>query len=399
MKKIFAGIILVSSFFTAQQTKAQDDNNPISTAVPFLTISPDSKSGAMGDAGVATSPDVYSQNWNSSKYAFIESNAGFSISYTPWLKKLVDDMNLAYLSGYYRLDKNQTIGAGLRYFSMGAIDFTDNNGDKWASYNPNEFAFDLSYNRKLGEHFALGLAPRFIYSNLTGGNTNSSEATKPGKSVAVDINGFYKNDFDLNDYDANWNFGFAITNLGSKLSYTDNEDEKNFIPTKLALGGSVGVEIDKYNSIMATLELGKLLVPTPPIYYEEGDTLSDGVTVYTGDPEDLIKEGKDPNVGPIQGVFQSFSDAPGGFKEEMQEIMYSVGIEYSYAEQFMIRAGYFNENENKGNRKYVTVGAGLRMNVFGLDFSYLIPVAGTYNGSPLEGTWRFSLIFDLKELK
>lgn len=391
MKRLFAFAIALLTLTTWNITLAQtdseyDDLNPVNTAVPFMTISPDSRSGAMGDAGVATSTDVYSQHWNSSKYAFAENKIGFGISYTPWLRKLVNDMNIAYLSGYYKIDKYQTIGAGLRYFSMGAIDFTDANGDVWSSFNPHEFAFDLSYNRKLSDNFSLGLTPRFIYSNLTGGLTNGDEVSQSGTSVAIDINGFYKNDFELMDYDAHWALGFNIANIGSKMSYT--ETEKNFIPTNLKLGGTLTLDLDDYNSVSATLELGKLLVPTPPWYADSTDNNGNQV----------IYKGKDPDVGTITGMVQSFYDAPRGFEEEMEEITYSLGLEYWYAKQFAVRAGYFHEHENKGNRKYFTAGVGIQMNVFGLDFAYLIPTGGSFNNSPLSGTWRFSLIFNVSEL-
>lgn len=392
MKRLFASAIVLLTLLTSETIYGQSDSdfkelNPVNSAVPFMTISPDSRSGAMGDAGVATSPDTYSQHWNSSKYAFAENKIGFGISYTPWLKKLVNDMSISYLSGYYKLDKMQTIGVGLRYFSMGAIDFTDNDGQVWNSFNPHEFAVDLSYNRKLSDHFSLGLAPRFIYSNLTGGLSNGGgDVSQTGKSVAVDINGYYNNDIELFDYDAHWAFGFNIANIGAKMSYT--EEEKNFIPTNLKLGGALTLDLDDYNSITATLELGKLLVPTSPWYLDSTDN----------NGNQIIYKGKDPEVGIITGMVQSFYDAPRGFEEEMEEITYSIGLEYWYAKQFAIRAGYFHEHENKGNRKYFTAGVGVQMNVFGLDFAYLVPTGGSFNSSPLSGTWRFSLLFNINEL-
>ncbi len=403
MKKLFALTIAITTILISNSTFAQDYDeilgqsesmNAITTAVPFMMIAPDSRSGAMGDAGAATSPDAFSQHWNSSKYAFMENKVGFSISYTPWLKKLVDDITLAYLSGYYKLDDDQAIGVGLRYFSMGNITFTDENGDTWGNFSPHEFAIDASYNRKLGDNFSLGIAGRFILSNLTDGQTTSGETVQAGKSGAVDINGYYRNDFDLLDYDAKWAFGFNISNIGSKMSYT--ETEKNFIPTNLRIGGSMTVDIDKYNSITATLDLNKLLVPTPPAYYQDSiDSNGKKVILY----------GKDPDVGPVTGMVQSFYDAPGNgyvdgmstFQEEMSEITYSAGLEYWYAQQFAVRAGYFHESQYKGNRKYFTAGVGLRMNVFGLDFFFFFPTSGTTN-SPLSGTWRFSLLFNMASL-
>jgi len=354
-----------------------------------MMIVPDSRSGAMGDAGVALSPDGYSQHWNSSKLAFIDNPMGVTISYTPWLKKLVNDINLAYVAGYTQLDKRTTIGASLRYFSMGSIAFTDESGDPLGSFSPHEFSVDASFNRKLSDNFGLGLVGRFIYSNLTGGQTSGTETTTAGKSVAMDINGYYTNKMELAGYAGNWALGFNISNIGAKMSYT--ESEKNFIPTNLRLGGSMTLNLDDYNAITATLDINKLLVPTPPVYYDDGDTLPSGSIAGKGTD---IKFGRDNNVGIVQGMVQSFYDAPGGFKEELHEISYAGGFEYWYAKQFAVRTGYFYEHSTKGNRKYVTAGVGLKMNVFGLDFSYLIPV-GNFNNSPLSNTWRFSLIFDL----
>jgi hypothetical protein len=356
-------------------------------------IAPDSRSGAMGDAGVALSPDGYSQHWNSSKLAFIDQSMGLTISYTPWLKKLIDDINLAYVSGYYRLDEYQTIGGGLRYFSMGNITFTDENGDYIGDYSPHEFALDGSYNRKLSDNFALGIVGRFILSNLTGGQgVNGGEQTNAGKTMAVDVNGFYTHPMEVNGYKGNWAAGFNISNIGAKLGYTD--EEKNFLPTNLKLGVAGTIDLDDYNSISVTLDMNKLLVPTPPVYWIDGDTLPDG-SISDGVSPEYIYAGMDNDVSIAQGMLQSFYDAPGGFKEEMQEITYSLGFEYWYAKQFAIRSGYFYEHKYKGNRKYFTAGVGLKMNVFGLDFSYLIP-AGNFNNSPLSNTWRFSLIFDLE---
>lgn len=386
MRKLFLTIVLALTVafnikvFSQNQITGQE-LNAITTSVPFLMIAPDSRSAGMGDAGVALSPDGYSQHWNSSKYAFIEQPAGLTVSYTPWLKKLVDDMSLAYVSFYSRLDKFQTIGVGLRYFSMGNITFTDDAGYPNGNFSPNEFALDISYNRKLSDHFALGFVPRFIYSNLTGGTT---EGYKAGKSVAMDINGYYTNKLTISDYNGNWAAGFNLSNIGAKLGYS--EQEKNFIPTNLRLGGSMSLDLDQYNSITATLDVNKLLVPTPPIYYNDSTDGSGNPVVYLG---------MDPDVQITQGMIQSFYDAPRGFEEELEEISYAFGIEYWYAKQFAIRGGYFYENQNKGNRKYFTAGVGLKMNVFGLDFSYLIP-SGSFNNSPLSNTWRFSLIFDME---
>ncbi len=380
------------SYSQISRISGQDNisSNPITTAVPFITISPDSRSASMGDAGVALSPDGFSQNYNSSKYAFIENKTGFTINYTPWLSKLIDDMNLAYLSGYYKIDQNQAIGASLRYFSLGLINFSDDYGMPNGSFSPHEFAVDASYNRKLAKNFSLGIAGRFIYSNLTGGQ--GTEGSKSGTSAAMDINGYYTNNLQLMGYNGNYALGFNISNIGAKLSYT--EDIKNFIPTNLKIGGAATINIDDYNSISATLEINKLLIPTPPIYYQKGDTMPNNEIVLSSNTH--IKYGTDNEVGIVQGVLQSFYDAPGGFKEEMQELTFSAGIEYWYAKQFAVRAGYFHEHQNKGNRKYFTAGIGLKMSVFGLDFSYLMP-AGAFNTSPLQNTWRFSLTFNFDD--
>lgn len=387
--------MLLSAVTATAQTGAnysdvlgQDDKvNAIHTAVPFLRIAPDSRSGAMGDAGIAISPDAYSQIWNSSKLAFVESPYGLSVTYVPWLRELISDMNLAYVSGYYKIDENQTIGASLRYFSMGNINFTDNGGNSIGSFSPHEMAIDASYNRKLSKNFSLGLAGRFIYSNLTGGQGGADqEQVDAGKSFAVDINGFYTDNVRVSDYDCNWAAGFSISNLGAKLGYSD--DTKNFIPTNLGIGGAFTMNIDKYNKLTATVDFNKLLVPTPPIYYQDSTNIGG---------ERVILKGKDDNVGIIQGVFQSFNDAPDGFSEELKEISTSIGLEYWYANQFAARLGYFNENEKKGNRKYFTAGVGVKMKMLGLDISYLIP-SGNFSNSPLKNTWRFSLTIDFEDL-
>ncbi|MBO7145710.1 MAG: type IX secretion system outer membrane channel protein PorV [Salinivirgaceae bacterium] len=367
------------------ETLGQDKANAINSAVPFLRIAPDSRSGAMGDAGIALSPDAYAQIWNSSKLAFVETPYGVAITYVPWLRQLINDMNLAYVSGYYQVDKMQTVGGSLRYFTMGNVNFYDNNGNGIGSYSPHEMAFDLSYNRKLSDNFSLGLAGRFIYSNLTGGQGGQdNEPVESGKSFAVDINGYYTDNVKISQLDGSWAAGFSISNLGSKLGYS--ADTKHFIPTNLGVGGALTVNLDRYNKITGTADFNKLLIPTPPIYEPDPAT-----------GERRIAKGKSEDVGIIQGVFQSFGDAPDGFSEEMKEITVSLGAEYWYANQFAARLGYFYENAKKGNRKYFTAGVGLKMKVLGLDFSYLIP-AGNFSNSPLKNTWRFSLIMDFEDI-
>jgi len=360
---------------------AQQDNreiNAIQTVVPFLTIAPDSRAGAMGDAGVATSPDVYSQHWNPAKFAFIDGDAGIGISYSPWLRNLVPDINIAYLSGYKRLDSKQTLSTSLLYSSLGDVPFTDDYGNLTRNFTPNEFAVDAGYSRKFTQYLSGGIAFRFIYSNLTGGFYSGGSATKPGTSFAADLSGYYQKNVSMFSKDAVLGFGLNFSNIGSKMSYSDSQTS-DFIPMNMRLGSSATFDLDPYNKLSFTIDLNKLLVPTPP----KMDT--------TG-----IIAGKDPNVSVPVAIFQSFIDAPGGFKEEMHEFTLSLGTEYWYNNQFAIRAGYFHENETKGKRKYFTAGAGLRLKAFTIDFSYLMP---TTQNHPLARTLRFSLGFDLHSLK
>jgi hypothetical protein len=354
--------------------------NTITTAVPFLSITPDSRAGGMGDAGVGTTPDVSSQHWNPAKYALMESDMGIGLSYSPWLRALVDDINLAYLSGYKKIDDVQAVSASLRYFSLGDIIFTSDQGSFMGQQSPNEFAIDAGYSRLLSDAFAGAVAVRYIRSDLTGGQLVNGVETHAGNSFAADVAFYYHNEFRANRKDNIFAAGINIQNIGSKISYTDGE-VKDFIPTMLKLGASYTTEIDEYNSFSFSFEADKLLVPTPPkdsTVYGEGDVILPG-GVYS-------------DIGVIEGIFKSFGDAPGGFKEEMQEITWAFGIEYWYNKQFALRAGYFYEHENKGNRKFITAGAGLKMNVFALDFSYLLP---TQRNHPLENTLRFTLSFDI----
>jgi hypothetical protein len=358
--------------------------NVVSTAVPFLTIAPDSRAGAMGDAGVATSPDMNSQHWNPAKYAFISSDVGISLSYSPWLRKLVDDVNLAYLAGYKRIDNQQVVSASLRYFSLGSIIFRNEYGDAQGQQSPNEFAVDLAYTRLLSEKFSGSVALRYIRSDLTGGQEVGGAATHAGSSVAADIAFYYRNEISKNRRKSVFSAGIDISNIGNKISYTEGET-KDFIPTNMRLGVGYELEMDDYNSLAFTVDLNKLLVPTPDV---ESYTDDDGTIV--------VNSGFSSDKSVIGGIFSSFTDAPGGMKEELQEINVSLGAEYWYQKQFALRVGYFHENENKGNRKYFTAGAGFKLNVFTLDFSYLLP---TQTNNPLENTLRFSLAFDLDNLK
>ncbi len=356
-----------------------DQLNAIQTVVPFLTIAPDSRAGGMGDAGVATSPDVYSMHWNPAKFAFIDGESGVGLSYSPWLRNLVPDINIAYLSGYKRIDTRQVLSASLIYSSLGDVPFTDDFGNLERTFKPNEFAIDAGYSRLFNEHLSGGIAFRFIYSNLTGGSYAGGLATKAGTSFAADISGYYHKDMTFFDKDGELAFGLAFTNIGSKMSYSDAQTS-DFIPMNMRLGTAATIKLDEYNKITATIDLNKLLVPTPPVY----------------DSTRQIIAGKDPNVAVPVAIFQSFADAPGGFKEELHEITYSYGIEYWYNNQFAIRGGYFHENETKGNRKYFTAGAGFRLKVFTLDFSYLMPMTSNH---PLARTLRFSLSFDFNSLR
>lgn len=381
--RILTLLTLTVVFSSLNRLNAQDDGelNAIQTVVPFLTIAPDSRAGAMGDAGVATSPDVYSMHWNPSKFAFIDGKGGIGIAYSPWLRNLVPDINIAYLSGYYRLDTKQVINGSLIYSSLGDVSFTDDFGNLERTFKPNEWSFDLGYSRLFSEDFAGGIAFRFIYSNLTGGFYSGGEATKPGLSVAADISAFYHREMDLFNKDAMIAFGANISNIGAKMTYSDSQTA-DFIPINMRIGTAWTFDLDMYNKITFTVDINKLLVPTPPLY-------------DISNPDSIIA-GKDPDIAVPLAIFQSFIDAPGGLKEELRELTFSYGAEYWYNEQFAIRAGYFHENETKGNRKYFTAGAGFRLSGFTIDFSYLMP---TVQNHPLARTLRFALSFDLNALR
>ena len=367
--------------------------NAIQTVVPFMTIAPDSRAGGMGDAGAATSPDVYSQHWNPAKFAFIDGNGGIGISYSPWLRNLVPDINIAYLAGYKRIDTRQVLSASLLYSSLGAVPFTDDFGQLERTFNPNEFALDAGYSRLFSENFSGGIAFRFIYSNLTGGSYSGGVATKPGISFAADISGYYQKKISLFSKDGQLGLGLNFSNIGTKMSYSTSQTA-DFIPMNMRLGASGTINLDNFNKITVTLDLNKLLVPTFPQYYNIGERNAKGDTVRTAKSD--IKAGKDPNVSVPVAIFQSFFDAPGGFKEELHEITYSTGVEYWYNNQFAIRGGYFHENATKGNRKYFTAGAGFRLKAFTLDFSYLMPLSQNH---PLAHTLRFSIAFDINALR
>jgi len=340
--------------------------NPISTAVPFLTISPDSRHGAMGDVGAATSPDANSQYLNPSKYAFAEGKFGFSLSYTPWLRQLVNDINLAYMAGYYRLNSNEVIATSLRFFSMGDITLTGQDQMATGTVSPSEFAFDVSYSRKLSDRFSGGVAMRYIRSDLSGGI--GAENYTAGNAFGTDVSFYYFNKWGGTGASKSIAAGINLSNIGSKISY-DQGANKEFIPANMRLGTTFTNEFDDFNLFSISLDFNKLLVPTPT-----------GVVDNTS------------NKSVVSSIFGSFSDAPGGFKEEMQEFTISTGAEYWYNKQFALRTGYFYEPQNKGNRKFFTAGVGVKMNIAAIDFSYVIPV---HRNSPLANTIRFTVLFDV----
>lgn len=367
-KKLFILMTILSGTFALQATEP----NPIFTAVPSLTIAPDARAGGMGDIGAATTPDVNSQYWNPSKYVFMESETGLSLSYTPWLSSLVTDIDLIYLAGYYKLSDRRALSTSIRYFSLGDITIMDELGYEQNTAHPLEMAIDVAYSQMLSEKFSASAALRFIYSDLNNGiNQGAGSEMYPGASVAADVSAFYRTPINLTTGKGQLALGLNLSNLGSKITY-DRNATNNFIPTNLRLGGSFDYDIDDYQRFSVSADVNKLLVPTP-----NATTDFDKVSM-------------------LSGVFMSFSDAAGGAKEEMQEIMWSVGVEYAYNKQFFVRAGYFNENEYKGNRKYFTAGAGFKLNVFQLDAGYVI---STSQSNPLDKTLRFSLSFDLFGLK
>jgi hypothetical protein len=380
---IIALCIAVPTLPVVGQTVVQSNEiNSVSTAVPFLTIAPDSHSAAMGDVGVATSPDVNSLHWNPAKYAFIKTDGGAALSYSPWLRGLVDDMNLLYLTGYKRIDKLQVIAASLRYFNMGNIDFYDYTGAPMLTGKPNEFAIDAAYSRMFSEKLSAALAFRYVRSDISSGvSSTSGVKAKAGNSFAADIAIYYHSELELFGKSGDWALGADISNIGNKMAYS-NEQEKTFLPINLRIGGSIGLNLDSYNKLTFAIDFNKLLVPTPPLY----------------DPNTREIIGKNPDVGIVQGMIQSFYDAPGGFSEEMHEITCGLGLEYLYRELFAVRTGFFHEHPTKGNRRYFTMGVGLKMNMIGIDFSYLISTYG--QNSPMNNTLRFTLTFSFgKESK
>ena len=400
---------IITFFLTVSGYLSAQEQNVITTAAPFLTITPDGKGGAMGDVGVTSSPDVYSQYWNPAKYVFAESNSGIGISYTPWLSELVSDIFVGYVSGYYKIDDRSSVSGSLRYFGLGEIQMTDDTGNPTGIINPNEFSFDVAYALKLDDRFSMAVSLRYIQSNIaSAGGFNGGGDVGPGRSVGVDIAGYYTGKTKkYESFDGTLTAGWNISNIGPKMSYNQDSESEYFLPTNMRLGVGYNFKFDEYNEVNLMIDANKLLVVTSPYYKVEGDESSG------------IGAGKDPNVGVIEGVFQSFYDAPGyriedkndpsGYKtntdgtyeiesgsvlkEELSEIAWGFGAEYVYDKTFALRGGYFNESEFKGSRKYATLGFGFMYNSIGLDFSYLLNMSDVK--SPLENTLRFSLSIDL----
>lgn len=363
----FLAAILVNGFSYAGYLMKVDTINPlgqtnaITTAVPFLSITPDARHAGLGDAGVASSADANASYWNPAKLVYIDKKYGGTVSYTPWLGKIINDMSISYLSGFYKISQEQAVSLSFKYFDMGDIFFTED-GIVGTTFNPREYSFDLTYSRKLTEELSLGLTGRYIHSNLTGAYSSGGVDARPGNSVGADIGIFYTKELQ-SAKNSNLSLGASISNIGAKMTYSD-EENKDFIPTNLRIGSAFTTELDQYNKITFLLDFNKLLVPT----VDQGQSL-------------------------LNGMFSSFSDAPGGFSEEVHEIMISFGTEYWYNDIFAARVGYFSEARDKGNRKYLTVGTGFRKNNFGIDMAYIVPT--NQREHPLAETLRFTLFFQI----
>jgi Type IX secretion system protein PorV len=367
--KLTAGILLFCGL--SSTVKAQSEINVVTTAVPFLRISPDARSGGMGELGVATSADQYSGLWNMGKVAFNQSRGGLGATYTPWLKNVVNDVYLASLAGYFKFDENQAISGSLRYFSLGNIQFTDGAGQDFGSAKPREMGIDIGYSRKLNSKHGIGIALKYINSNLTGGGVVVGSTTyEAASAVAADLGWYYTGP-------KGWSWGATLSNLGSKISYSPNANAKDFLPANLGIGTNYTKKFNAQNQISFGIELNKLLVPTPP------------AAGYTQADLDAYRSN-----GVVSSWFKSFGDAPDGMSEELKELQFSLGAEYWYNNQFAVRAGYFYENKFKGDRRYFTAGLGVKYNIFGFNFAYLIPQGSGVNQSPLSNTLRFSLLFD-----
>jgi len=415
--KLFAIILIAILSFAKNSVMGQDTQrqNPITTAVPFLTITPDARHGALGSAGAATSPDVYDNFHNPAKLVFMTDEAMIGLSYTPWLQTLVPGISLSYLAGMKKIDDRSAIGGSLRYFTLGEIQFTDDQGNQTIQHNPNEFSFDAAYSRKLADRFSMSISLRFIYSNLTGGQSVGGADTKAGIAGAADVFAYYQNDdIRLGDKDATLAFGTGISNIGNKMTYSDI-NQQDFLPMNFKLGGSLNLHLDEYNDIAFVFDINKLLVPTQPIYGKVNN-------------QNVIIAGEDPNRAVANSMFTSWADAPGDpkkdntgayiidpntglaeieggsvFKEEMRELYFGFGLEYWYQKVFAARMGYFMEDDSKGNRKYLSFGVGLKYNVFALDISYLVPFyvgsQVSYGQSPLANTLQFTMSFSFDKSK
>ena len=378
MKKFVLYILCFSAVNTAigQTLLGQDDENRvISSAVPFLMISPDARASGMGDVGVATSPDAYSVFWNPAKVVYMDNSDGLAMSYTPWLSKIVNDMFITYLSGYHKITKEQAVTLGLRYFDLGDFNFTDAQGNNIGEFAPREFSLDAGYSRMLTEKLSIGIVIKYIRSNLTGNFSAGGNDARPGSTAASDVGIYYRTDLTAGGKQSQLALGAHISNIGGKITYSD-EFSKEFLPANLRLGGTYTMELDPLNRMSFSLDLNKLLVPTPPIRDDNGQ----------------IIRGKDPNRSMLSGVFGSFSDAPDGFNEEIKEFTLSVGTEYWFNNSFAGRAGYFTESDMKGGRKYFSLGLGFRYQVFGIDFAYMMPK----REHPLAETLRFTLVFNFE---
>jgi hypothetical protein len=398
-RQILFSLLSSLSLYSQAQTQTQSISskdlagqlNTVTTMVPFLTITPDSRSAGMGDVGVALfSPDANSGCWNNANLLNAEKSSGFSISYAPWLRQLVDDVGFSYLSGYQKVGKRGVISGSFRYFSLGNIQFTDFEGAPQGSFNPNEFAFDAGYALGFTKQLSMGVNLRYIYSNIVGSGIRNGIDYNAATSIAGDISLLYKTEMRISGKKRKFNLGMNIQNIGSKMTYSSKE-KLDFIPTNLKLGVGYNTEIDNYNKVNVYLDFNKLLVPTRPYYLQKWDNSGDS---FKGNMRQYV--GTDPNVGTIQGMFQSFTDAPGGFTEEMKEWITNVGVEYIYDNAFSVRGGLFYESATKGGRQYITTGIGLKFQSLTVDAAYLIPLA---NRHPLQNQMRFSLLFDLNSLK
>jgi len=381
--KLTVGVCLSLGVISANAQTTQPIN-VVTTAVPFLRISPDARAGGMGDLGMATSPDANAPFYNLAKVPFAQKNFSIGLTYTPWLKDLgLNDVYLLAASGYYKLSDDEALAGSVRYFSLGNIQFTDASGNDFGSGRPREFGVDFGYTRKLSEKIGLGVALRYIHSNLAGNLAQSGTTYKPGSTFAGDLSFFYNGQDEAGQ---GWNFGAALTNLGGKIGYTNDATQKDYIPANLSFGTTYTKAFDEQNKITFGVDFHKLLVPTPPNFNQDDTAVANA----------QVADYRSKSI--VSSWFSSFSDAPGGFKEELKEFQVSLGAEYNYSDQFFFRAGYFYEDKTKGNRKYFTVGLGVKYNVFGLNFSYLVPSGSGVNRNPLSNTLRFGLIFDLDDL-